>query len=165
MINKVGKSRLFLRITTILGLLTAALGQAQAATLKEAREFHAIGEYAKAIEACEKAIEAKEYDAGWRLLLLRARLATGQFAEAKTFSEKLLQDYRYRYNAEALWLFHLVFEANGETEQAKQMLQIIIQFLDGQRGVSDENTIVFICLLYTSPSPRDLSTSRMPSSA
>ena len=25
--------------------------------------------------------------------------------------------------------------------------------------------IIFICLLYTSPSPRDLSTSRMPSSA
>ena len=144
MIIKVGTSRFFLRITTIIGLLAAALGQAQAATLKEAREFHAIGEYAKAIEACEKAIEAKEYDAGWRLLLLRARLATGQFAEAKTFSEKLLQDYRYRYNAEALWLFHLVFEANGETEQAKQMLQIIMQFLDGQRGVSDENTIVFI---------------------
>ena len=105
MIKKVGTSRLFFRITTIIGLLAAALGQAQAATLKEAREFHAIGEYAKAIEACEKAIEAKEYDAGWRLLLLRARLATGQFAEAKTFSEKLLQDYRYRYNAEALWLF------------------------------------------------------------
>ena len=26
-------------------------------------------------------------------------------------------------------------------------------------------TVNFICLLYTSPSPRDLSTSRMPSSA
>ena len=26
-------------------------------------------------------------------------------------------------------------------------------------------TIIFACLLYTSPSPRDLSTSRMPSSA
>ena len=28
-----------------------------------------------------------------------------------------------------------------------------------------ENDIINICLLYTSPSPRDLSTSRMPSSA
>ena len=28
-----------------------------------------------------------------------------------------------------------------------------------------ENTLVLFCLLYTSPSPRDLSTSRMPSSA
>ena len=31
--------------------------------------------------------------------------------------------------------------------------------------VSDADTEVFICLLYTSPSPRDLSTPRMPSSA
>ena len=28
-----------------------------------------------------------------------------------------------------------------------------------------KNTLVNVCLLYTSPSPRDLSTSRMPSSA
>ena len=32
-----------------------------------------------------------------------------------------------------------------------------------KNGVYNEK--VFICLLYTSPSPRDLSTSRMPSSA
>ena len=30
---------------------------------------------------------------------------------------------------------------------------------------SSEKELVFVCLLYTSPSPRDLSTSRMPSSA
>ena len=35
-----------------------------------------------------------------------------------------------------------------------------------ESGVSiDWNAVVFRCLLYTSPSPRDLSTSRMPSSA
>ena len=32
-------------------------------------------------------------------------------------------------------------------------------------GPVDEDTEVMLCLLYTSPSPRDLSTSRMPSSA
>ena len=31
--------------------------------------------------------------------------------------------------------------------------------------MTSADTIVEICLLYTSPSPRDLSTSRMPSSA
>ena len=31
--------------------------------------------------------------------------------------------------------------------------------------VSKENKLIYFCLLYTSPSPRDLSTSRMPSSA
>ena len=36
-----------------------------------------------------------------------------------------------------------------------------------ERGIRNENEIIEIkgCLLYTSPSPRDLSTSRMPSSA
>ena len=38
------------------------------------------------------------------------------------------------------------------------------------KGTSDSvyseiNPLIYICLLYTSPSPRDLSTSRMPSSA
>ena len=33
------------------------------------------------------------------------------------------------------------------------------------RQVGDVLTLVITCLLYTSPSPRDLSTSRMPSSA
>ena len=32
-------------------------------------------------------------------------------------------------------------------------------------ALSDESAMVSVCLLYTSPSPRDLSTSRMPSSA
>ena len=30
---------------------------------------------------------------------------------------------------------------------------------------SGKSTLSYVCLLYTSPSPRDLSTSRMPSSA
>ena len=32
-------------------------------------------------------------------------------------------------------------------------------------GIGNSNTTYYTCLLYTSPSPRDLSTSRMPSSA
>ena len=35
----------------------------------------------------------------------------------------------------------------------------------GTGGVSSNSTTYVSCLLYTSPSPRDLSTSRMPSSA
>ena len=38
-----------------------------------------------------------------------------------------------------------------------------IKTFDGSNGAV--NTISILCLLYTSPSPRDLSTSRMPSSA
>ena len=144
MINRVETFRFFLKISAILSLFMLQTAQLGAVTLKEARQFYATGEYAKAAESCKKAIEDKQFDSGWRLLLMRSYLVTGQLLEAKKLSETLLQDYRYRYNAEALWLFHLSFEANGESEKSKQMLQIIMQFLEGQRGVSDESTIVFI---------------------
>jgi len=134
----------FISYFMLLALACLPLGQARAATLKEAREFYFIGEYAKAIESCEKAIAEKEYDSGWRLLLLRARLVTGRYPEAALFATDLLDDYRYRYNAEALWLFHLAYEANGDAMEATQMLQVIMQFLNGRRTLSDENTIVFI---------------------
>ena len=144
MFIRVVTTRYLINISAILSLFALPLVKVGAVTLKEARQFYAIGEYNKAAEACEKAIEDKQFDSGWRLLLLRSHLVTGKLPEAKKLSETLLGDYRYRYNAEALWLFHLSFEANGETEKAKQMLQIIMQFLEGQRGISDESTIVFI---------------------
>ena len=140
----VGLMHRFSRFCTLLALLCLALGQARAVTLKEARQLYATGEYAKAIKASEAAIAANEYDSGWRLLLLRARLTTGEYPEARQFATELLKDYRYRSNAEALWLFHLAYEANGDAAQAGQMLQVIMQFLNGQRGISDENTLIFI---------------------
>ena len=50
-------------------------------------------------------------------------------------------------------------EFNSSIESQKQQLI--------QNGIEEQNILVEIgsCLLYTSPSPRDLSTSRMPSSA
>ena len=41
----------------------------------------------------------------------------------------------------------------------------IVYPIDSLKVVSSGIMQIFICLLYTSPSPRDLSTSRMPSSA
>ena len=38
-------------------------------------------------------------------------------------------------------------------------------FLNYYRTMAFVNALAYLCLLYTSPSPRDLSTSRMPSSA
>ena len=47
-------------------------------------------------------------------------------------------------------------------------IEHIFDVIDKQtlRGkILDEHPLLLVCLLYTSPSPRDLSTSRMPSSA
>ena len=49
----------------------------------------------------------------------------------------------------------------GETGAGKSTIaKLILRFY-----LPNEGDVSFYCLLYTSPSPRDLSTSRMPSSA
>ena len=53
---------------------------------------------------------------------------------------------------------------NGEVQWTKDdMVEINLKEPDDFLKVRE--TLTRICLLYTSPSPRDLSTSRMPSSA
>ena len=55
--------------------------------------------------------------------------------------------------------------ARDAEEYGVQVTKAILQCMpnpDGENCVTEE---ISICLLYTSPSPRDLSTSRMPSSA
>ena len=56
-----------------------------------------------------------------------------------------------------------------EREAQKERIQGWIQELEGPKNESEswqeESRAKWLCLLYTSPSPRDLSTSRMPSSA
>ena len=50
-----------------------------------------------------------------------------------------------------------------QTDLAIEESDLIVMIVDGREGLT--NSDQEICLLYTSPSPRDLSTSRMPSSA
>ena len=50
-------------------------------------------------------------------------------------------------------------------ERLKRDLNISEKTLENDSDVTKIKTIFYNCLLYTSPSPRDLSTSRMPSSA
>ena len=52
-----------------------------------------------------------------------------------------------------------------KTSQMRPSEQDIIAILPRFRGEIKQTPPFFSCLLYTSPSPRDLSTSRMPSSA
>ena len=57
--------------------------------------------------------------------------------------------------------------SKNETQTKDEMLEWVASF-EGRIGdfvTLYENDEVLVCLLYTSPSPRDLSTSRMPSSA
>ena len=52
-----------------------------------------------------------------------------------------------------------------DTESSLHIVDLGLHALDGLHLSGDLNEGLTVCLLYTSPSPRDLSTSRMPSSA
>ena len=56
-----------------------------------------------------------------------------------------------------------VIQTGGKQYKVAKDDIIIVEKLDGEAG--GKITFDSVCLLYTSPSPRDLSTSRMPSSA
>ena len=53
----------------------------------------------------------------------------------------------------------------GKTEKEKLAFKPEAFYADNQITLTLDTEVLSICLLYTSPSPRDLSTSRMPSSA
>ena len=56
-------------------------------------------------------------------------------------------------------------EKKGFAEIEQDIIDYAVKAKDGKIELADLQGGVFTCLLYTSPSPRDLSTSRMPSSA
>ena len=57
--------------------------------------------------------------------------------------------------------FHFLSSNNPEAKNTEKKLTELF----GQNSVEDADYIIPICLLYTSPSPRDKRQSRMPSSA
>ena len=77
-----------------------------------------------------------------------------------------LASYNRNYNGDE---FEIKFGTNTYNQITKIDFDNIIQKLKSLNfhclNDSGDYTLNIICLLYTSPSPRDLSTSRMPSSA
>ena len=64
--------------------------------------------------------------------------------------------------------FSLLTEYNKSEGLIKHALAVegVMRYFARKRGEDEEKWgVIGFCLLYTSPSPRDLSTSRMPSSA
>ena len=56
-------------------------------------------------------------------------------------------------------------ELYGFVTHPNQLISLLCKYTRGDETVFREVAYSYTCLLYTSPSPRDLSTSRMPSSA
>ena len=68
--------------------------------------------------------------------------------------------------ASAITTYAIVdIETNGGAPTGDNITEVAAILHDGRRELDRWVRLIRPCLLYTSPSPRDLSTSRMPSSA
>ena len=98
---------------------------------------------------------------------MRSRAESLEFALLGLLKESSLHGYELRKRLTAIFGPFRALSFSVLYPQLKRMLDagLIIQLEVPKGGKSKRVRIVYSCLLYTSPSPRDLSTSRMPSSA
>ena len=86
---------------------------------------------------------------------------------SKAKIERLFHDVLAQWDA-LLYAKILEFQLSKFAEQEEQFIELLnkkVKEYQKIRSFINPVTEFFGCLLYTSPSPRDLSTSRMPSSA
>ena len=75
------------------GLCLAGWSSAAAATLDETQKLYLVGEYDDCIAACTEAIEQNQWHLAWRLLKIRAELATGRYADALVTHEAAMSRF------------------------------------------------------------------------
>ena len=75
------------------------------------------------------------------------------------------QQPNINYNDTKVDLNKYAIFVDGVTSDPSKDYQSFVESLDDLDGQGSNIHRLLTCLLYTSPSPRDLSTSRMPSSA
>ena len=101
-----------------------------------------MGDYLQGDLALQRAIENDPQEPDFQLLSLRRRLMRGETVAVEQSLRRL--EEKYPLKLEVLQLRASLAAVRGDYASAEQLLS---------------------CLLYTSPSPRDRTRSRMPSSA
>ncbi len=100
--------------------LAGAPAARAAVDLAQAERLLATGKYAEAESAARTAMEDSAAGLGWRQLLVRAQLITGQRPRAVQQVTALVD--RYPSDLSTLMLAHDVYRAAGETEKAAEVL-------------------------------------------
>jgi cytochrome c-type biogenesis protein CcmH/NrfG len=88
--------------------------------LVSARQSFLKGNYAECIRQAEQALADRETEEEWRLLLLRALLATGRYAGAQAVLNAALE--RYSWSLPLRWLGRDVVRFNDQPERADRLL-------------------------------------------
>ncbi len=113
---------------------------AGAADLKEAQQEFLSGNYVSCVATARQALK-DDNDEEWHLLLARALMESGQYPEARAaITNALTHD---RWNARFCWEAHEVFQANGQTEQAAEMAERVVQLVSAHpRDFRDPASLV-----------------------
>ena len=100
-------------------------------------------------------LERGEYTDRWKYLSLII------YGDNEPWSKEY-RKWRYKANEPLTFTDQ---QSHFTVEDGVQVSKIVFQTVDGQKYGQIELDYDYICLLYTSPSPRDATLSRMPSSA
>jgi len=114
-----------------LGFLLAAILPsapllAESLILEDSLEKYRTGQYAQCVEDARSAVEQFRWSRNWRILYLQSLLAVGQYQEAFTAVEQIIE--RFPLSMRLSQLAHSVYLANGQNEQARQILQQIHRY-------------------------------------
>lgn len=94
-----------------------------AAEVADAQKLFNAGKYAECIVECAKAIADNQWHEGWRLLKIKAELATGQYSQAlKTFETAMP---RFPSSVPLRLLGQQVLQFNNRPQEAEVMLKSI----------------------------------------
>jgi tetratricopeptide (TPR) repeat protein len=112
----------------VIGLFLAGWhAPARGAELDDAQKLFYTGKYSECLDACQKAIKGNAYNEGWRLLKIRAEMASGRYAEAlKTYESTAAL---YRTSIVLRLLGYEVLRANDRPKDAEQVLLNIKQLV------------------------------------
>src|SRR5688572_25801877 len=111
-----------LRRAAIIASVCLALmgGRASADELEDAETLYQSGKYTQCIEACEKAIGARQWSERWWHLKIRSELAVGRYEEARKSYENAVD--RFLRSVELRLLGYDVYRLAGDPQQAEVAL-------------------------------------------
>lgn len=110
----------------VAGLILAGLST-EAETPRQARELLSTGRYTDAVAAARQALETREDDEEWSLILGRGLLTLGRYTEAHQVLTNALA--RSPRSIQLRWMAREVYPYLGQTEAARRVVQEIIELV------------------------------------
>lgn len=115
------------RVPALVLLLLCAFcaTRAPADEVDDARKLLLTGKYSEAITAAEKGVKDEDGNEEWRLLLVQAHMAVGQYAQAHTALTNALGKYPHSSSIRLRFVGRDVKLFNGLSDEAKEFLDEI----------------------------------------